>query len=105
MSAMLPEDERGAVQTVIWDWSGGQKVTVAATSAQSAAIGADVVMLLSDTDCFIKAGSSPTAADSAGWFRLPANQVLIFGMEATTHKIAVIPGTVDGSLYILPSRS
>ena len=103
MATMLPEDDRGAVQTVIWDWLNGQKVAVSNTSAQSAAIGTEVVMLLCDTDCFIKAGSNPTAADSAGSFRLPANQVLIFGMEATTDKIAVIRGAADGSLYILPS--
>ena len=99
----LPMGPSGVpVQAPIWDWANGQKVAITATSAQSAAINSTVVLIISDTNCFIKGGSAPVAADAADNARLPFDQFLVLGW-LSGDLLAVIRDTVDGSLYLVPA--
>lgn len=102
------EDLRGAggvaPTAIAPNWAAGQVVAVSGTSAQSAAIAAAAVTLTSTTDCWITAGSNPTATAGAGSDFLPA------GVKWTIpwlsgQKLAVIENASSGNLAIMPALS
>jgi hypothetical protein len=75
------------------------KVAVSGSSAQSGAITAAVVRLVSSTDCHVKFGSNPTAvADGTSLF-LPAGVPEYFQF-GSGDKIAVIQDSTSGNLFI-----
>lgn len=88
------------VQAPVLDWANGQMIVVAGSSAQSAALTAVGVTLISDTDCYIKWGSNPTAAAAAGNAFLAAG--IPFGLGINPGLIAVIQKSAGGNLFILP---
>jgi hypothetical protein len=77
-----------------------QKIAVGASSTASAAVGGNVVRLVSTTDCHIAFGANPTADATA--LLLPANAAEYFGCDAAD-KVAVIRDAADGSLYVTPA--
>lgn len=84
-------------------WSGvSDYVSVSATSAQSAAFGANTheIRVVSTTNCHIKIGDDPTAAatDNNGVY-LPAGVVEYFHVSPG-QKVAVIRDTADGSMSV-----
>lgn len=83
------------------DYANGQLVAYTGTAAQSAAITANLVMVTSDTTCWIKGGTNPTATAAAGSMRLPADTILPIGIRSGD-KISVIRDTASGNLSIMP---
>ena len=80
--------------------SGMQKVAIASTStASSAIIGADAILLIATQDCYIVFAASPTAT-SAGFY-IPKNVPIAIACDPTL-KIAVIRDTADGNLFVTP---
>lgn len=83
------------------DFTNAQLVSISGSSAQSAVVNANSVILTSTTDCYYKVGSNPTASAAAGSDLLPANTkwplTIPYG-----EKIAVIQVSASGSLAILP---
>lgn len=75
-----------------------QVVSLSGTSAQSAAVGANTksVRLVSDVDCWILIGASPTADNTQVY--LPAKFPQVFGISPG-QKVAGICGST-GKLYI-----
>jgi hypothetical protein len=61
---------------------------------------ADVVRVVSTTDCYVANGSNPTAT-AASMF-LPA-KVAEYFVLAQTDKIAVLQASAAGTLYITPA--
>jgi len=77
-----------------------QKMAVGSTSAQSPAVGASVVRLLSTVDCHIVFGPTPVA-DTTCLF-LPASTPEYFACYPTD-LVAAIADSASGSLYITPA--
>ena len=77
-----------------------QNVSIAATSAKSAAFGGitQTIRIVADVDCFYLIGADPTASSSNG-SELPAGVVEIVGVKPG-QKIAVIRKATDGNLNI-----
>lgn len=86
------------------DWAAGQAVAYTGTAAQSTAITANAVTVVSDTTCWIKAGVNPTATAGAGSQRLPADTILPIGIRPGD-KISVIQATSAGTLCVMPAVS
>jgi hypothetical protein len=75
------------------------RVTVAGTSAQSAAITGTEVLVHASTRCFIAAGSNPTATTND----IPLESGEKFHLRITSgHKIAVLQDTAGGFLNVIP---
>lgn len=75
------------------------RVTVAGSSAQSAAITGTEVLIHANTRCFIAAGSNPTATTND----IPLESGEKFHLRITSgHKIAVLQDTAGGFLNIIP---
>lgn len=72
-------------------------VAIGATSAQSAALTADAVRLVSTVDCFIAIGSDPTAANTSHFFPAYSAEIIDAGAG---NKIAAIQSASSGTLYI-----
>jgi hypothetical protein len=84
-----------------YDWANSQKVVVGASDADSAAINAFEIMLISTTACFVTVGANPTAGDTAGSTYLPAGERL--HMQITpSFKVSVVQVSAGGSLFITP---
>lgn len=100
MSSFNTNNRRGVTRS--YDYANGQKVTVGAASAQSSSISSsNEVMLHATTDCYVRVGSNPTAADSAGSFPMTAGEK--FHIRITPGElIAVIQDSDAGALFILP---
>lgn len=84
-------------------WGGvSDYVSVAATSAQSAAFGARTfeIRVVSTTNCHINIGDNPTAAatDNNGIY-LPAGVVEYFHVNPG-QKVAVIRDSADGTMSV-----
>lgn len=75
------------------------KVAIGASNAQSGAITAAVVRLVSSTDCHVKFGANPTAAADGASMFLPANSPEYFQFSSG-NKIGVIQDAVAGNLFI-----
>lgn len=76
-------------------------VAIGGTSAaQSAAVSerCTIARIVSDVDCFIACGSSPTATSSSMF--LPANSVEYFHVFGGVDKFAVIQDVSAGTLYV-----
>jgi hypothetical protein len=74
-------------------------VTVAGSSAQSAAITGTEVLVHASTRCFIAAGSNPTATTND----IPLESGEKFHLRITSgHKIAVLQDTAGGFLNVIP---
>jgi hypothetical protein len=75
------------------------RVTVAGSSAQSAAITGTEVLVHANTRCFIAAGSNPTATTND----IPLESGEKFHLRITSgHKIAVLQDTAGGFLNVIP---
>ena len=76
-----------------------QNVSVGASSTQSTAVAMTTwqVRLISDTDCYIAIGASPTATTSGTW--LPATSPEYFSCHPGD-KIAVIQKSASGTLNL-----
>ncbi len=85
----LPRDANGQILPIVSVPLKVQKVTVAGTSAQSAAVkgSALFVRLISDTACQYEIGTNPTAAATS--YFLPANVPVDREIDGSA-KIAVI---------------
>lgn len=82
---------------------GQQSISVSTSSAASSnPIGATQAVVYSTVECFILAGSSPTATVAAG-MPIPANQVIPLTGLLPTDKIAAIAASGSGTLYIRPA--
>lgn len=86
------------------DYANGQLVAYTGTAAQSTAITANMVILVSDTKCWFKVGTNPTATKAAGSQPLPADTILPIGIRSGD-KISVIQDASAGSLSIMPAIS
>ncbi len=84
------------------DYANGQLVAYTGTAAQSTAITANMVILVSDTKCWFKVGANPTATAAAGSQPLPADTLLPIGIRSGD-KISVIRDSTSGSLSIMPA--
>jgi hypothetical protein len=93
-----------SVPVLYFDWANGQAVSYTGTHAQSAAITATIVMVTSDTKCWIKAGANPTATAGAGSYPLDVGVSLTLGLRSGD-KISAIRDTVSGTLVIMPVAS
>lgn len=82
-----------------------QAVAISGTSAQSATLSADcvVVRIVSTTDCFVSVGASPTAVADTTMF-LPAYTVDYIKVSPG-QKIAGIYLAASGTLYITEMSS
>jgi hypothetical protein len=86
-----------------FDWDNGQAIAYTGVSAQSAALTTLVVMVASDTKCWIRVGTNPTAVPfAAGSHPVDPGASLVFGVRPG-QKIAVIRETANGTLSILPA--
>lgn len=75
------------------------RVSVASSSAQSAAITGTEVLVHASTRCFIKSGANPTATTND----IPLEAGEKFHLRITTgDKIAVIRDSADGFLNVIP---
>lgn len=83
------------------DYTNGQLVAYTGTAAQSAAITANMVILVSDTKCWFKVGTNPTATAAAGSQPLPADTILPIGIRPGD-KISVIRDAASGNLSVMP---
>jgi hypothetical protein len=97
------------IGTRAYYWADAQRVAVGATSAQSSAIadrgvtrgaGSLEVLVHTTTDCYIIAGSDPTATASNG-IPLVAGEKFHLRINGG-EKIAVIRASEDGFLHIVP---
>lgn len=81
---------------------GQQSISASTTSAQSTnTIGATAAVIYTTVECFLLAGSNPTATVAAGT-PIPANASFrVFGLQATD-KIAAITAAGTGTVYIRP---
>jgi hypothetical protein len=86
------------------DYANGQLVAYTGTAAQSTAIAAGMVILVSSSKCWFKVGENPTATAAAGSQPLPADTILPIGIRSGD-KISVIQDTAAGSLSIMPALS
>lgn len=87
--------------TRLYDFTAGQKVTTSGTSAQSAAVACNEVMLTATADMYVTAAANPTAAASAGSIFLAGGTVIHLQITPGW-KVAAIQSTAAGALYILP---
>lgn len=76
-----------------------QKVTVGASSTQSAAVQSKLVRIFSNVDCFIATGTNPTAVADGTNMIIPAGFVEYIAINVGD-KIAVIQSASGGFLYI-----
>lgn len=90
-----------SVPAIFLDHANGQLVAYTGTAAQSSAITANMVVLVSDTKCWFKVGANPTATAAAGSQPLPADYLLPIGIRPGD-KISVIRDATSGSLSIMP---
>lgn len=90
--------------TRLYDFTGVQRIAVAAAEADSAAIAATEVCLHPSTRCHVVAGPSPQAATASNGIPLEAGEK--FHMKITSGDIiSVIRDTADGYLHIIPVDS
>lgn len=93
-----------SVPVIYPDWANGQAVAYTGTAAQSAAITANMVYLTSDTKCWIKAGTDPTATAGAASWPIDAGMTLPIGIRSGD-KISVIRDSLSGTLVIMPAMN
>jgi hypothetical protein len=93
-----------AQQITLIATSGGtsSKVAVSTTSAQSAAISAQCVVVIADVNVFFRRGVNPTAlADGTDQLLLANTSYRLVGHKAV-EKFAFITATGTGNVYITP---
>ena len=83
--------------------SGGQTnaVAISTTSAQSAAITEEKVLVYSTVFCFARQGTNPTALSNGTDQPIPA-ETLIRVPVTSGNKLAFITATGSGTVYITP---
>lgn len=85
-----------------FDFDGGQKVVIGATSTQSATITSEIVLLKATADCHVRVGDNPTATTTGTNLYIFAGETF-FERIKYGHKLAVIAaGGTTGSLFIMP---
>lgn len=101
-TATLPTDDHGhAIQAPKWDWANGEKKAYTDTHGQTGAFTTDLVLVESNTDCFIKFGSSPTASDGSGSIPLAAYTPTTYGF-VSGEKVSAVRVATSGAIYVLP---
>src|SRR5688572_839162 len=81
---------------------GQQSVSVSTSSAATTnAIGEDTAVVYSTVECFVLAGSNPTATVAAGT-PIPAYVPMRLGGLQATDKLAFITASGTGTVYIRP---
>jgi len=99
LKALLTASE--LIGTRAYTWGSALARTVTATSAQTAAVGADGEYEISvDTDCYVLIGSNPTASATTSRFMAAGTAWTL--QLASTDKVGVIRKTADGNLLVLP---
>jgi hypothetical protein len=93
-----------SVPAIFPDWANGQAVAYTGTAAQSAAITATMVMVTSDTKCWITSSANPTATAGAGSYPIDPGITLVIGVRSGD-KISAIRDTASGTLVIMPALS
>jgi len=103
MDVSLPfASQHGLYTAVDLNWAAGQYVTFTAVSAQSAAIAARVVLVSADANCWIAAGTNPSASAGAGSVFVSASAPPFLLAIQPSWKIAVVQATAGGHLSIMP---
>ncbi len=81
---------------------GQQSVSVTTTSAQTTnAIGSAECLVYSSVECFVLAGSNPTATVAAGTPIGAGQMIRLRGIQATD-KLAFIAASGSGTAYVRP---
>lgn len=89
------------VATRAYDWAGAIARAVGSASAATGAVGADGEYELStDTDCYVKVGSNPTASATSGRYMAAGTSWTI--QLGAADKVGVVRKSSDGNLYVLP---
>lgn len=89
---------------IVPDWSAIQRIATSGTSAASAAITANLVLVRSNVDCFISVGAAPTATTgTATSFPIVANELFALPL-ASGQKVAAITSGASGVLYLMPAK-
>src|SRR5262245_965890 len=83
------------------NWASGTTVALGAASAQSSALQARLALVSATQNCWIAAGTNPTAAKSAGSFYLGAGQIIYVPLQPGW-KIAALQDSAAGTLSIIP---
>lgn len=92
-----------AIPTRSYSWASGAAVSVAATSARTAAgIAATEVLVCSSTDCFIAVGSASVVATAGAGSLFLAAGVPMHLQITSGQYVAAIRLSADGTLTILP---
>ena len=105
MSRQPIDDNNYAIPILPLKAGSGQKVTIGAASARSAAVTTQAVTLHANCNCFVEVGDSTVIASTSTSHYLPELQTydiatgILFGAPDTRH-IAVIRDTADGVLFI-----
>lgn len=77
-------------------------VSISGTSAQSATLNTQLVLITPTADCFVRAGANPTAlADGTDMFLLGGNSYRVI-LPGSGLKLAFITSGGTGSVYITP---
>lgn len=92
----------GQTGTRKYDYADGQRVSVAAASAQSSAIDALEVLLHASVKCYVNVGTNPTAVATGASIPLEAGEKFHLVLNARFDKVAVIRDSIDGYLHIIP---
>ena len=90
------------IQAPQWDYDNNQKLSISASSTQSAAFECQLVQIISTVDAYITIGANPTATSGQGSRPIPAMIPMVETIE-TGSKIAVIQKDETGDLYITPA--
>lgn len=80
--------------------TGGAKLALTTTSAQSAAIAADYIDVIADVSAFIKIGTNPTAVVDTSYY-IASGLTYRFPIKAGD-KLAGVLGTGAGNLWYHP---
>lgn len=78
-----------------------QRISISGTSAQSAAIPSDNVLVYATTDCFVRQGSNPTALSDGTDQFVPAFSLFRLSIRRGSH-LAFISTGGTGLVYLTP---
>jgi len=96
-----PQTVNAMLQTPDLNWTAGAVIALGAASAQSAQLQCRAVLLSADQNCWIAAGTTPTASVGAGSVFLAAGAFVTIPIQPGW-RIAGIQQSVAGNLSIIP---
>jgi hypothetical protein len=105
MTTLYCDDNGRAVQVIKPNYAKIQNVSVSGTSAPTtngAPHGCTLLMIVSTTDCWIKAAASPTAAKDNTSIFVPA-KCYFYHAVAEGDKVAFIQDSASGTAQVIPA--